>query len=247
MNSLLVRAKKSPEESKITRLMTQNGWTLMGGDNVWLIFQKKGIKGEFTVTRATKEWYFDHPETSGNIEVTGPEGRGLDSLAKAVALPQFQSARAMSAGAASTAVNNAAKGRPGSGHDQGLEDLLSKRGTCPSGNPQLGDVAVVMKYLQEHGPTLPQELTKVFGWKPEQAYGILKMLKDEGRLGQKQMRFYLKQASRFKFKSKVLYRESRPINVFQRENKEIVEGSGQASDGISRKSLGDYPRLRKSR
>lgn len=154
------------------------------------------------------------------------------------------------AGAASTAVNNAAKGTPGSlsGPDPQLETMERTQhvGTDPHGHAQLGDVAVVVKFLQERGASLPQQIAKEFGWSQEQAYGVLRMLKDEGIVGIKQMRFFLKQASKFQFQSKILYRKSEPISVFQYENQEIKKGGPQGDD-ISRRSLGDYPKMRRTR
>src|SRR5271166_346073 len=108
-NPLLVVAKKTPEESKVTKMMLAQGWTLTGGNDVWLIFKKKGVPGEVTVTRGSKEWAYDLPTTPVG-EDPEAEGKGLQSLYDA--LPNIQQAKAMSAGAASTAVNSAAKGVP---------------------------------------------------------------------------------------------------------------------------------------
>ncbi len=230
-------AKKTPEQSKVTKMMTAQGWTLVGGNEVWLTFKKKGVPGEVTVTRGTKEWTYDLPTVQLGDDPTA-EGKGLDSLQ--AALPQFTpKAHGMSAGAASIAVNNAANG---ANHVD--EDI--RIATDHQGHAQMEDAPKVLAFLQNHGAALPQEVAVEFGWSHEQAYGMLNFLRSEGKVGIKQMRYYPKQANRFRFRSKILYRKSKPINVFQLENKQIKEGGPQGDD-ISRKSLGDYPRMRRSR
>ena len=75
-------AKKSPQDSKVTRLMQQYGWELKHGNDVWLIFRQRGQRGEVTVTRGSKEWYYDQP-TTGMFE-SDAEGAGLESLHQAL-------------------------------------------------------------------------------------------------------------------------------------------------------------------
>jgi len=74
--------KKSPQDSKVTRLMQQYGWELKHGNDVWLIFSQRGQRGEVTVTRGSKEWYYDQP-TTGMFE-SDAEGVGLESLHQAL-------------------------------------------------------------------------------------------------------------------------------------------------------------------
>jgi len=106
------QGKKSPEESKVTRLMTSLGWNLMSGNDVWLIFKKRGVQGEITVTRGSKEWYWDKP-SDPSFE-SSAEGVGLESLQEALTSGTIGGkAKAMHASPASTAVNNA-----GSGHEE---------------------------------------------------------------------------------------------------------------------------------
>lgn len=241
MNPLL--AKKTPEESKVTKMMVGNGWNLVGGNDVWLIFKKKGVPGEVTVTRGTKEWIYDLP--GSDMFESEAEGKGLESLLQA--LPTFKAkARAMHANSATTAVNNAGKG--GSPNIPELCDPTKAPivATDPHGHAQVDDAPKVLAYIAQRGAALPAEVAKEFGWKHEQAYSMLQYLKSEGKLGLKQMRYYVKQASKFRFKSRVLYRHSAPINVFQLENKTLKEGGPQGDD-ISRKSNGDYPRMRRTR
>jgi hypothetical protein len=74
--------KKSPQDSKVTRLMQRYGWELKHGNDVWLIFRQRGQRGEVTVTRGSKEWYYDQP-TTGMFE-SDAEGVGLESLHQAL-------------------------------------------------------------------------------------------------------------------------------------------------------------------
>jgi GNAT superfamily N-acetyltransferase len=102
-------AKKSPEDSKVTRLMAQYGWELKSGNDVWLIFSRRGQRGEVTVIRGEKRWYYDQPGDDFLADV--PEGQGLDSLQQALEGGVFGGrAKAMHASAPSTAVNNAGNG-----------------------------------------------------------------------------------------------------------------------------------------
>jgi hypothetical protein len=242
MNPLF--AKKTPEESKVTKMMAANGWNLLGGNDVWLTFTKKGVPGEVTVTRGTKEWVYDLPEVGIGDDPTA-EGKGLESLQQALPALGRPKARAMRANSATTAVNNAGKG--GSPNIPELCDPTKAPiiATDPHGHAQLGDTQRVLDYLKANGAKLPAQIASVFGWTHEQAYGMLESLRAEGKIGIKQMRYYTKQASRFRFNSKLFYRRSEPVSVFQYENKQIVEGG--AGDDISRKSDGDYPRMRRSR
>jgi hypothetical protein len=128
-------AKKSPEESKVTKLMQSHGWQLTHGNDVWLIFRKPRQRGEVTVTRGTKEWYYDLPGQD-MLENAG-EGQGLESLQQALESGVLgEQAKAMNAGAASTAVNNAGNGhglmeRPdyGEREDSKLDSILMLSGS----------------------------------------------------------------------------------------------------------------------
>jgi hypothetical protein len=121
------QGKKSPEESKVTRLMLENGWTLTHGNDVWLIFKCRGKRGELTVIRGTKEWYFDTP--TDNMFESKAEGKGLESLWEALntgVLPKGK-AMAMHASPASTAVNNAGSPRQIMQDDCGCQTGLRNR------------------------------------------------------------------------------------------------------------------------
>jgi hypothetical protein len=263
-NPLLLRiAKKTPEESKVTKMMTAQGWTLVGGNEVWLTFKKKGVPGEVTVTRGTKEWVYDLPEVGIGDDPT-VEGKGLESLLQALPTLGRPKAKGMSAGAAAIATNNAGPAvttiqsqdeeqfQPNYTRVTGSVPLLCdptkapKTSTDGSGHAQMGDEQRVLDYLKANGPKLPQQFEAAFGWTHEQAYSMLEYLRSEGKVGIKQMRYYAKQASRFRLQSKILYRKSKPISVWQQENQQIKEGGPQGDD-ISRKSDGDYPRMRRSR
>jgi hypothetical protein len=98
-------AKKDPEDSKVTKLVESYGWKLVNGNDVWLVFRKPRSRGELTVIRGSKEWYYDLPG-SDMLEVED-EGTGLDSLRKA--LETGLGAAKVEASAA-TAVNNAGNG-----------------------------------------------------------------------------------------------------------------------------------------
>src|ERR1035437_5469484 len=76
------QAKKSPEDSKVTRLLTQYGWELRNGNDVWLIFKRPRQPGELFVIRGDKKWYLDTPSSTYLSE--GPQGIGLESLQKAL-------------------------------------------------------------------------------------------------------------------------------------------------------------------
>lgn len=107
------QAKKSPEESKVTKLLTSQGWHLMSGNDVWLIFKKRGLQGELTVMRGSKEWYWDRP--GDDMYDSAAEGKGLDTLQQALDSGEIgaQKAMAMHASPGATAVNNA-----GAGHNE---------------------------------------------------------------------------------------------------------------------------------
>lgn len=76
------QAKKSPEDSKVTRLLQQHGWELKNGNDVWLIFKRPQQPGELFVIRGEKKWYFDMPNEPFGTDV--PEGQGLASLQQAL-------------------------------------------------------------------------------------------------------------------------------------------------------------------
>jgi hypothetical protein len=235
MNSRI--AKKSPEESRFTQMMTAQGWMLTGGNNVWLIFKKKGVPGEIVVTRGTKEWAYDRSE---DVDADpAAQGKGFQSLQKA--LPTIQKAKAIHADLEDEETNPL----PAPFRREG-PNVQRITGTDHQGHAQLGDAQNVLNFLQANGPKLPQQVAEAFGWSYEQAYGMLEHLRAEGKIGIKQMRYYVKQASRFRFKSKILYRKTKPVSIFQSENKTIKEGGPQGDD-ISRKSDGDYPKMRRSR
>src|SRR5271157_5933563 len=104
------QAKKAPEESKVTALMQRHGWQLSHGNDVWLIFKRPRQRGEVTVTRGTKEWYYDMP--GANMFEAAAEGRGLDSLQEALETGKLGGkAMAQHASAATTAVNSAGSPR----------------------------------------------------------------------------------------------------------------------------------------
>src|SRR5208337_4076463 len=75
------QAKKSPEDSKVTRLLTQYGWELKHGDDMFLIFKRPRQRGELNVIRGSKRWYLD---MGGNLLENTPEGEGLESLQEAL-------------------------------------------------------------------------------------------------------------------------------------------------------------------
>jgi len=105
------QGKKSPEDSKVTRLVAQYGWELRFGDDLFLIFKRPRMRGELNVIRGTKRWYLD---LGGDLLEDVPEGEGLESLQRALQSGEIDRARpkakAMHASAPSTAVNNAGKG-----------------------------------------------------------------------------------------------------------------------------------------
>lgn len=103
------QGKKSPEESKVTKLLTSYGWHLMSGNDVWLIFKLRGQQGELTVMRGSKEWYWDKP--SDPAFESSAEGKGLDSIQQALDSGVLGGkAMAKHASPASTTVNNAGSG-----------------------------------------------------------------------------------------------------------------------------------------
>ena len=89
-------AKKAPEESKVTKLMQDYGWELRRGNEMWLIFKRPQQRGEVTVTRGTKEWYYDTPGMDMLENIA--EGRGMESLQQALESGTFGGrAKAMTA------------------------------------------------------------------------------------------------------------------------------------------------------
>lgn len=93
-------AKKSPDDSKVTRLMKSHGWELKNGNDVWLIFKRRGQPGELFVIRGEKKWYFDTP--GDDLLSNSGEGQGLDSLQRALQSGAFGGkAKAMHAAAPS--------------------------------------------------------------------------------------------------------------------------------------------------
>jgi hypothetical protein len=123
--------------------------------------------------------------------------------------------------------------------------LKRKSATDAGGKPEISDVQRVVKFIKQRGPVMAAQLAIAFGWTTEQADILLHMLHDEDVLGIKHMRFYLKQASVLRFRSKLLYRKSKPVSIFQMQNEEVKE-AGPQGDDISQRSRGDYPRLRRS-
>src|SRR5208282_6389944 len=65
------QGKKSPEDSKVTRLVAQYGWELRFGDALFLIFKRPRMRGELNVIRGTKRWYLD---LGGDLLEDVPEG-----------------------------------------------------------------------------------------------------------------------------------------------------------------------------
>jgi hypothetical protein len=121
-------AKKSPEESKVTRLMNSHGWQLRNGNDVWLIYKRPQQPGELFVIRGEKKWYFDMPNEPFGTDV--PEGQGLDSLQQALTDGTFNAkpkAKAQHASATSTAVNNAGSPRQIMHDDSGAQTGLRMR------------------------------------------------------------------------------------------------------------------------
>lgn len=89
-------AKKSPEDSKVTRLLQSYGWELRNGNDVWLIFKRPRQPGELFVIRGEKRWYFDMP--GDDLLSNSGEGQGLDSLQRALESGMFGGkAKAMTA------------------------------------------------------------------------------------------------------------------------------------------------------
>ena len=102
------QAVKSPEDSKVTRLVAQYGWELKYGTDTFLLFKRPKQKGELNVLRGTKQWFLD---MGGPVYEDTPGGTGLKSLQRALEDNQMNISKA--ANPAATAVNNAAKGTPG--------------------------------------------------------------------------------------------------------------------------------------
>jgi hypothetical protein len=101
--------KKDPEDSKVTRLVTQYGWKLTNGNNAWLIFKKKGNPGELFVVRGNKRWFYDLPNM--DLYSAAAKGKGLDSLQGALDRDELTPDLAKAAASpAATAVNNAGNG-----------------------------------------------------------------------------------------------------------------------------------------
>jgi len=123
-------AKKSPEDSKVTKLLQSYGWELKNGNDVWLIFKRPGKPGELFVIRGEKKWYFDMPNEPFGTDV--PEGQGLASLQKALENDTFgDKAKAMHAGAPSSAVNNAGNGHGEVTGNPLFERRVAAKPTCP--------------------------------------------------------------------------------------------------------------------
>lgn len=104
--------KKSPEDSKVTKLVKKYGWKLHVGTDELLIFRKQGDPGELFVERGTKKWSYRDPV--GFIM----KARGLDRLYDALEKDVF-GRFGKAANAATTAVNNA-----GNGHSEVEGDPL---------------------------------------------------------------------------------------------------------------------------
>ena len=104
-NFIWKEGKKSPEDSKVTRLVKKYGWKLVNGTDDSLTFRKNGDPGELFVERGTKKWSYRDPV--GFIMKAVGLDRLYDALEKDV-FGRFGKA----ASPATTAVNNA-----GNGHD----------------------------------------------------------------------------------------------------------------------------------
>ena len=105
-NFIWKEGKKSPEASKVTKLVRRYGWKLTHGDDESLTFKKKGDPGELFVERGTKKWSYRDPV--GFIM----KGRGLDRLYDTLEMDVF-GRFGKAASPATTAVNNA-----GNGHNE---------------------------------------------------------------------------------------------------------------------------------
>lgn len=235
-------AKKPAEKSRIAEFLTTRGWTMTSGTNVWMDFRFKGVPGDLTILRGQKDWYFTF-DNGGD----GPEGHGYDSLMQSInRLEALRGqTKAQHASAPTTAINNAAKGVPGDDPFAEDDPFADRTATNHHGNAEVSDVERVIKYMQETGAVLPQQVASAFGWSHEEAFGVLQMLKAENRVGIKQMRYYVK-TSRLRMQSKLFYNQrSRLLSPFQLPQNEKEAGPGGA--GISQRSLGDYPRMRRTR
>lgn len=130
-------SKKSPEDSKVTKLLQRYGWELDFGNDSWLIFKRRRQQGEICVIRGSKKWSLDMPDDI--MGTKGPKGEGLESLQSALedgTLPSkkpaagcdhYDSLDEKVSGAASTAVNNA-----GNGHGTMDDFRLASSPKCPS-------------------------------------------------------------------------------------------------------------------
>ena len=112
-NFLWKEGKKSPEDSKVTKLVKKYGWKLVSGTDDSLIFHKKGDPGELFVERGTKKWSYRDPV--GFIM----KATGLDRLYDSLEMDVF--GRFGKAASPATAVNNA-----GNGHDSVDGDPLTE-------------------------------------------------------------------------------------------------------------------------
>ena len=225
-------AKKAPEDTRVAEALRPLGWQLVSGNDVWLIFRSSYSRNkELTFIRKTKEWFFDLRKGT-NLE-DGAEGVGLDSLL------QLLQSSPVTASAATTAVNNAAKD-----HEEvaGHMPVEMRVATDHQGNPQVNDVEKVLIWLQNqinegHDPSL-DELCATFGFAPQSAFDMIELLKHEGRLPQKQ-------AAMFNFKSKLFHRKNKPVTIFQEQQLPDKEAGPQGED-ISQRSSGDFPRFRRA-
>jgi hypothetical protein len=103
-------AKKSPEKSKITKLLLGHGWKLDAGNDSFLIFKQPGYKaGELMVVRGTKAWYWDVE----GLETI--EGVGLNTLERALNDGTVGKPKAMAMHAANPAIKSNA---PGDHHEE---------------------------------------------------------------------------------------------------------------------------------
>jgi hypothetical protein len=91
-----VTAKKSPEDSKITRLVQRYGWKLTYGDDMWLTFGKKGDPGRIDVVRGSKTWNYSLPRRGDELftRTVVAQGEGLDNLYDALEKGLFARAKA---------------------------------------------------------------------------------------------------------------------------------------------------------
>src|SRR5271157_3352584 len=117
--------KKSPEDSKITKLVANYGWRLQHGTNAFLVFQHKRDRNALFVVRGNKRWFYELRDENGELYRVGAKGKGLDELQDALKKGLLdEESMDKAASPAATAVNNA-----GNGHSEvgGGNWLLERR------------------------------------------------------------------------------------------------------------------------